>query len=138
MSWFKFTADYDHRWPSGAVTEFKEGMILSVKQEVAEAAKAAGAGKPTTKPKDGEPGYKATPTGEESQRLPRGAVRHVKAGGHAYPQTGNPLLPDPADPAALRSEPMVERGRARTMPQQPDAEPEVEESESQIDAVKPD
>ena len=38
----KFTADYDHRWPSGAFTAFKKGMDLTVKREAAEAAIAKG------------------------------------------------------------------------------------------------
>jgi len=39
----KFKADYDHTWPSRAVTAFKRGWSGPVKQEVATAAKKAGA-----------------------------------------------------------------------------------------------
>lgn len=38
----KFIADYDHTWPSRAVTAFKAGMERTVKTEVGEAAVAAG------------------------------------------------------------------------------------------------
>lgn len=38
----KFTADYDHTWPSRAVTAFKKGMELTVKQEAGRAAVDAG------------------------------------------------------------------------------------------------
>ena len=34
----KFTADYDHRWPSRAVTAFKAGYEGTVKREVGERA----------------------------------------------------------------------------------------------------
>lgn len=37
-----FTADYDHRWPSRAVTAYKAGMILTVRRVVGEAAIAKG------------------------------------------------------------------------------------------------
>ena len=33
-----FTADYDHRWPSRAVTAYKAGMTLTVRRVVGEAA----------------------------------------------------------------------------------------------------
>jgi hypothetical protein len=38
----KFTADYDHRWPSRAVTAFKAGYEGTVKRAVGEAAIAKG------------------------------------------------------------------------------------------------
>ena len=38
----KFTANYDHRWPSRAVTAFKAGWFGTVRREVAEAAIAKG------------------------------------------------------------------------------------------------
>lgn len=38
MSHVKFTADYDHKWPSGCVTAFKKGWEGTVKAEVTEAA----------------------------------------------------------------------------------------------------
>lgn len=38
----KFTADYDHQWPSRAVTAFKKGQELTVKREAGEAAVTAG------------------------------------------------------------------------------------------------
>lgn len=40
-----FTADYDHRWPSRAVTAYKAGMILTVRRIVGLAA--IGKGKAT-------------------------------------------------------------------------------------------
>lgn len=33
-----FTADYDHRWPSRAITAFKAGMTLTVRRVVGQAA----------------------------------------------------------------------------------------------------
>lgn len=50
--WVKFTADYDHIWPSRAHTAYKAGMILFVKNEVAEAAMGAGKAEETEKPED--------------------------------------------------------------------------------------
>jgi hypothetical protein len=34
----RFTADYDHKWPSRASTAYKAGMVLTVKRDVGEAA----------------------------------------------------------------------------------------------------
>lgn len=42
MSKVRFTADYDHRWPSRARTAFRKGWEGRVKREVADAAIAAG------------------------------------------------------------------------------------------------
>lgn len=39
----KFKADYNHTWPSRAVTSYKRGWEGTVKQEVVDAAKKAGA-----------------------------------------------------------------------------------------------
>lgn len=41
MSHVTFNSDYDHRWPSGAITAFKKGMSLRVRAEVSIAAIAA-------------------------------------------------------------------------------------------------
>lgn len=49
MARVTFTKDYDHRWPSRAVTAFKKGWMGTVKAEVAEAAIAKGSA--TTAPK---------------------------------------------------------------------------------------
>jgi len=43
MARVTFTKDYDHRWPSRAVTAFKAGWAGTVKHEVAESAHAKGA-----------------------------------------------------------------------------------------------
>ncbi len=42
MAWVTFTADYNHRWPSRAVTFFRAGYTGNVKREVEEAAIAKG------------------------------------------------------------------------------------------------
>jgi hypothetical protein len=42
MARVKFSADYNHRWPSGAETAYKAGWEGTVKAEVVEAATAAG------------------------------------------------------------------------------------------------
>lgn len=139
--WFEFTSDYDHRWPSGAVTAFKDGMKVHVKEEVAKAAKEAGAGHKTEKPREGSPEHYTTPTREEGGRRRRGEVRHVKMGGAV--KTGNPLvlqraeLPDPSSPDAVRSEPLIERGRAETRGRTLTGEPleQPEESAGQIEAT---
>lgn len=135
--WMEFTEDYDHRWPSGAVTAFKEGMIVNVKNEVAEGATEAGAAKSSKKPDKEEAGYRSTPSREESHRQPGDRIlKPVKTGGHI---PGNPftpaLLPDAADPNAVRSEPMVEVDRAAAAGE-PVEETEDHESESQIEPVK--
>jgi hypothetical protein len=36
----RFTSDYSHRWPSGAHTEYKKGMVMTLKREVVERATA--------------------------------------------------------------------------------------------------
>lgn len=50
--WVEFTADHDHVWPSRAVTAYKAGMILFVKNEVADAAIAKGRAREAEKPGD--------------------------------------------------------------------------------------
>jgi hypothetical protein len=50
--WVKFSADYDHVWPSRAHTAFKAGMTVFVRKDVAEAAFAAGKAAPAEKPGD--------------------------------------------------------------------------------------
>jgi hypothetical protein len=50
MAWVTFTADYNHRWPSRAVTFFPSGYTGSVKREVEEAAIAKGVATPAKKP----------------------------------------------------------------------------------------
>lgn len=52
MPQVKFTARYDHTWPSRAVTAYPAGFIGSVKKEVAEAAFAAGKAEPYRAPRD--------------------------------------------------------------------------------------
>ena len=52
MPQVKFTAKYDHTWPSRAVTAYPAGYIGSVKKEVAEAALAAGKAEPYRAPRD--------------------------------------------------------------------------------------
>lgn len=51
MTQVKFTAKYDHDWPSRAVTAYPAGFIGSVKKEVAEAAIAAGKAEPYRAPR---------------------------------------------------------------------------------------
>lgn len=51
MPQVKFTAKYDHDWPSRAVTAYPAGFIGSVKKEVAEAAIAAGKAQPYRAPR---------------------------------------------------------------------------------------
>lgn len=48
MAQVRFTAKYDHTWPSRAVTAYPKGFIGSVKREVATAAIAAGKAEPYT------------------------------------------------------------------------------------------
>lgn len=51
MPQVKFTAKYDHNWPSRAVTAYPAGFTGSVKKEVAEAAIAAGKAEPYRAPR---------------------------------------------------------------------------------------
>lgn len=114
--WVRFSHNYDHRWPSGAVTEFNAGMTAYVKTDVAKAAIAAGAASKTDKPKEGEDGHVTTASRLEGGRRAEGTrtVRvDVRVGGHGYDRAGNPVtpkgavLPDAADPNAVRAEPVI-------------------------------
>ena len=139
--WVHFTKDYDHRWSSGAVTAFKAGITVHVKDDVLKAATGAGAARKASKPKEGEEGHVTTPTAAEGKRLPRGEAYKVVTGGHGYDSSGNPnpvegaVLPDPADPKAVRAEPLIERDRAR-VEDLPDAEAGDLVVEGQIEAVE--
>jgi hypothetical protein len=64
--WIRFTADYDHRWPSRAMTAFKAGMISFVKDEVAEPALAKKKAVETEKPEPGDPNHVTTASPMES------------------------------------------------------------------------
>jgi hypothetical protein len=60
--WVRFLEDYDHKWPSRAMTAFKAGMVKFVRQEVAEAALALHKAEATERPEktqdvDGQDGY---------------------------------------------------------------------------------
>jgi hypothetical protein len=64
--WIRFTCDYDHRWPSRAVTAFKADMVCFVKDEVADLAIAKGKAEETEKPEDGDPNHVTTQSPLES------------------------------------------------------------------------
>jgi hypothetical protein len=64
--WIRFTADYDHRWPSRAMTAFKKGMIVFAKDEVAGPALAKKKAEKTTKPEPGDPNHVTTASPLES------------------------------------------------------------------------
>lgn len=59
--WLLFTADYDHRWPSRAITAFKAGQKLFVKEVVANAAIAKGRAVETQSPKAAKVARETTP-----------------------------------------------------------------------------
>src|SRR4051794_39624500 len=106
MGWVRFTGDYDHRWTGGAVTAFKDGMVVHVKKAVEEEAVKLGVAESTTKPDGHDEGYRPTPTYMESNHAPvhvRRAPRNVKRGGAVLAKPGNPVtLPDASDPKARR------------------------------------
>jgi hypothetical protein len=116
--WMEFIENYDHRWPSGAITAFDKGMKVFVKPEVADEAEKLGVAKKTDKPADDDPAHRSTPTRLESKNLTtreRRTPQTIVLGGALYGKPGNPInLPDPADPEAVRSEPMLEKARAAT------------------------
>jgi len=49
MARITFTRNYDHRWPSRAITAFKAGWTGTVKAEVAELAQSKGVATPAPK-----------------------------------------------------------------------------------------
>lgn len=63
----KFTADYDHRWPSRAMTSYKAGYEGTVKREVGERAIAKGKATEVRKP-DTSAGDAATSTNADLGR----------------------------------------------------------------------
>ena len=60
-----FTADYNHRWPSRAVSHFRAGQSYTVKAEVRDAAiangKATEATEPATRDSDGKKARRRSP-----------------------------------------------------------------------------
>lgn len=58
--WVEFTADHDHTWPSRAVTAFKKGQKVYVKDEVAARAIAKKRANEIEKPEDGDPAHVTT------------------------------------------------------------------------------
>lgn len=51
MPWVRFTAAYDHAWPSRAVTAYPAGYVGNVKRVVSARAIAAGKAEPHTPPR---------------------------------------------------------------------------------------
>ena len=93
----RFTADYDHRWPSRAVTAFKAGWEGTVKREVGDMA--------ISKGKATEVGARATPASDASGNDERadGMVRRDtgspdagRARGIRGRSSGNGVVLDPA------------------------------------------
>ncbi|WP_156448186.1 hypothetical protein [Sphingobium sp. CCH11-B1] len=68
-----FTRDYDHRWPSRAVTAFKAGWSGAVKREVGEAA--IGKGRATEIANGGKPSSDAKASPPADIRGSRGMAR---------------------------------------------------------------
>jgi hypothetical protein len=46
---YRFLADYRHRWPSRAHTEYKAGMVMTLKREVVDYALPRGLIEPATR-----------------------------------------------------------------------------------------
>lgn len=92
--WIKFTKDHDHRWPSRAVTAFKEGNICYVKDDVAKKAIKAKAAKVTPKPDDDDPNYLPTRNPDEAKGPDvKGNPDLKKAPKKSVtPQAGEPVL----------------------------------------------
>jgi hypothetical protein len=83
-SWVQIKEDYDYRHPSGAITAFKAGSKVHVKNDISEKLiedKVAGK---TTKPKAGDPEHETSGAILETDRT-RTPVRRVKSNFAGYP-----------------------------------------------------
>jgi hypothetical protein len=101
MARVKFDHDYDHLWPSGAMTAFKANWEGSVKAEVAEAAVKAKRARRTKLVADPEATSTATPRKRTRKRRARADGRKsvgVK-GGRIDTAAPEPTLPRNLDPA---------------------------------------
>lgn len=97
-----FTADYNHRWPSRAVTHFRAGTTLTVKAEVRDAAiakgKATDAEEPATRENSGQASRRES-LGRVDGRGSRSDKRRVR-GDELRPDVGAgaddgvPVVPD--------------------------------------------
>lgn len=96
MAKAEFASDYTHRWPSGAETDYKAGWSGTVKQEVLDAAAAAGA-LVESKARRAAPDKPATTETKRKRGRPRAAAKPTPA-----PAPPAPL--PPADDAAARDE----------------------------------
>lgn len=74
----RFTADYDHRWPSRAVTAFKAGYEGTVKREVGE--RAISKGKATEIDRHATPAPDASGNDGRADSLGRGNNRSPDTG----------------------------------------------------------
>lgn len=114
MARVKFTADYDYRWPSGAVTAYPNNWEGSVKEEVAEAAVAAGKARRTRLTKETVPAKRSS-TGRKRGR-PRRKAEGVKGGkidqAEPAPTLPGNLPPELAEPPALEPNRHVEEPEA--------------------------
>jgi hypothetical protein len=104
MARVKFSAPYDHEWPSGAVTAYRNNWEGSVKEEVAVAAVAAGVARRTRLVKDPDK-LTAAKKSKRGRGRPRKLVEGIKGGkvDQAEPQERLPgnLSPALAEPQAL-------------------------------------
>jgi len=98
--WIKVTDDYDYRWPSGAVTAFKAGQIVSVKDDVAEALLTDKVAVASDKPKDDyEPPVKDRESYARRHRIKSGGFpgypnARIRARARSASRTGATPPPD--------------------------------------------
>ncbi len=103
----KFERDYNHDWPSGAQTRFRNNWEGPVKAEVAAAAVAAGAARrtrvvdPTEPPAPKRKRRSRAKPGARRSRPPAANSRPVEGvkGGHIDQAQPEPRLPGNLDPA---------------------------------------
>lgn len=87
MAWVTFTADYNHKWPSRAVTFFSAGYTGNVKREVEEAAIAKGVATKAQNP--------AKAVGDE--QISKGMGHAVSVDGSGGAVDGDPALAPTVD-----------------------------------------
>jgi hypothetical protein len=110
--WIEVSKNYDHRWPSGAVTALVAGTIVNVKDEVADDAIRLGAAKASKKPEAGDPRHETSGARYETDRAATHTATVVVGGFTGHPSRearAAAAFAEERRAAAARAEPTDDR-----------------------------
>lgn len=135
--WIQFSEDYDYRWPDGAVTAFKAGSKVYVKDEVAEAVAEAKVAQKASKPKAGDPEHRPTAVAKETSRY-KPNLRTVKSNFSGYPDLATRRAMEAAATVAATAPGIDDRSESAEETVRDNEALEVEEKNAELAREKAD